>query len=75
MPNLYFILYKITLYLQFVFCNSHAWRHGTGNMLRLLMGILIGVSLELATLRQLNAYEYGQFLVMVLDVSLGIGVA
>jgi len=39
------------------------------------MGILFGISLELATIRQLNAYEYGQFLIMVLDVPLGIGIA
>ena len=45
------------------------------NILRLLAGILFGVSLELATIRQLNAYEYGQFIVMVLDVPLCIGVA
>jgi hypothetical protein len=43
--------------------------------MRLLAGILFGVSLELATIRQLNAYEYGQFLIMILDVPLCIGVA
>ncbi len=31
--------------------------------------------LELATIRQLNAYEYGRFIIMVLDVPLCIGVA
>jgi uncharacterized membrane protein len=44
-------------------------------MLRLLAGILFGVTLELATIRQLHAYEYGRFLVMILDVPLCIGVA
>ncbi|MCI0553314.1 MAG: carotenoid biosynthesis protein [Anaerolineae bacterium] len=75
MSNPYFILYEITLYLQLAFCLPHAWKHGTGNLLRLLAGILFGVSLELATIRQLQAYEYGQFIIMVLDVPLGIGVA
>jgi len=75
MPNIYFILYEITLYLQFVFCLHHAWKHGTANLLRLFAGILFGVLLELATIRQLHAYEYGQFFIMVLDVPLGIGVA
>jgi len=75
MPNPYFILYEITLYLQLVFCLQHAWKHGTANLLRLFAGILFGVSLELATIRQLHAYEYGQFFIMVLDVPLGIGVA
>jgi len=75
MPNTYFILYEITLYLQLVFCLQHAWRHGRANLLRLFAGIVFGVSLELATIRQLHAYEYGQFFIMVLDVPLGIGVA
>jgi hypothetical protein len=75
MQNPYFILFEITLYLQLVICLHHAWKHGTANLIRLFAGILFGVSLELATIRQLNAYEYGQFLIMVLDVPLGIGVA
>ena len=75
MPNIYFFLYEISLFLQFAICLPHAWKHGKANLLRLLTGILFGVLLELATIRQLNAYEYGQFIVMILDVPLGIGVA
>ncbi|MGB8982394.1 MAG: carotenoid biosynthesis protein [Anaerolineales bacterium] len=45
------------------------------NLLRLFAGIFFGVVLELATIRQLHAYEYGQFLVMILDVPLCIGIA
>jgi hypothetical protein len=75
MPNAYFILYEISLYLQLVVCLPHAWKHGKVHLLRLLAGILFGVLLELATIRQLDAYEYGRFLIMVLDVPLGIGVA
>lgn len=75
MPNIYFILFELLIYLQFVICFSHAWKHGTANLLRLLAGILFGVSLEIATIRQLHAYQYGRFLLMVLDVPLCIGVA
>lgn len=75
MPNIYFILFELIIYLQFLLCLQHAWKHGTANILRLLAGILFGVALELATIRQLNAYNYGQFLIMVLDVPLCIGVA
>ncbi len=75
MPSPYFLLYELTLFLQLAVCLPHAWKHGKANLLRLFAGILFGVLLELATIRQLNAYEYGQFLVMVLDVPLGIGVA
>src|SRR5919108_6046934 len=75
MPNLYFVLYEISLYLQLMLCLPHAWKHGSANLLRLLVGIPFGVLLELATIRQLNAYAYAQFIFMVLDVPLGIGVA
>ncbi len=75
MPNIYFFLFEIIIYIQFTLCFVHAWKHGTANLLRLFAGILFGVVLELATIRQLNAYQYGQFLLMVLDVPLCIGVA
>jgi len=75
MPNTYFALFELIVYIQFVLCIAHAWKHGTTNLLRLFAGILFGVALELATIRQLHAYQYGQFLLMVLDVPLCIGVA
>ena len=75
MPNFYFVLFELVIYVQFSLCLIHAWRHGAGHLLRLLAGVLFGVMLELATIRQLHAYEYGQFLLMVLDVPLCIGVA
>lgn len=74
-PNLYFLTYEFTLFLELAICLPHAWKHGKANLFRLFAGIVFGVLLELATIRQLNAYEYGQFLVMVFDVPLGIGVA
>lgn len=75
MPNIYFISFELIIYIQLALCLHHAWKHGTANLLRLFAGILFGVALELATIRQLNAYEYGQFIIMVLDVPLCIGVA
>ena len=60
MPSTYFILYEISLFLQLAACLPHAWKHGKANLVRLFAGILFGVLLELATIRQLNAYEYGQ---------------
>lgn len=75
MPDTYFILFELIIYVQLALCLVHAWKQGTGNLLRLFFGILFGVSLELATIRQLNAYEYGQFVIMILDVPLCIGVA
>src|SRR5512141_322511 len=75
MPNLYFILFELIIYVQLTLCLRHAWQQGAAHTLRLLAGILFGVTLELATIRQLHAYEYGRFLIMILDVPLCIGVA
>ncbi len=76
MPNAYFILFEIIIYIQFALCLRHSIKLNTRrNLLKLGFGILFGVTLELATIRQLNAYEYGRFLLMVWDVPLCIGVA
>jgi len=74
LPNTYFILFELIIYLQFALCLRHAWKQGRANLFKLFAGILFGVTLELATIRQLHAYEYGQFLIMILDVPLCIGV-
>jgi hypothetical protein len=50
-------------------------RHGKGNLVRLFSAIIFGILLELATLRQLDAYHYGRFLIMIGDVPLCIAVA
>ena len=75
MQNPYFITFEIIAYSLSAVCFVHAFKKGTGNVLRLLAGIIFGLLLELATIRQLNAYEYGIFPVMVLDVPLCIGVS
>ncbi len=75
MPNIYFILFELIIYIQLVLCLFHAWKQGTANLLRLFAGILYGVALELATIRQLHAYQYGEFLIMILDVPLCVGIA
>jgi uncharacterized membrane protein len=75
MPKIYFLLFELTIYIQFALCLRHAWKHGTANLLKLFVGTAFGVLLELASIRQLNAYHYGQFLFMVLDVPLCIGIA
>ncbi len=74
MPNPYLISMEIITLALFVLCLWHAWRAGPEAILRLLAGVLFGVLLELATIRQLHAYTYGTFLLMVADVPLAIGV-
>lgn len=71
----YFLLFELIIYFQLALCLRHACKHGARNFLRLLAGIFFGISLELATIRQLKAYAYGQFLIMIMDVPLCIGVA
>ncbi len=36
MPNTYFILFELIIYIQFTLCLVHAWKHGTANVLKLL---------------------------------------
>ncbi len=73
--NLYFLVFEILIFSLCGWCALHAWRFGLHRVWLLIAGVLFGVLLELATIRQLNAYRYGQFLVMVADVPLAIGVA
>ena len=75
MGNPYFITFEIVAYSLSILCFVHAFKKGTGNALRLLVGILFGVLLELATIRQLHAYSYGTFPTMILDVPLCIGIS
>jgi hypothetical protein len=75
MPNPYFIIFELMIYFLFALCLQHARRQGLANLLRLLAGVLYGIILELATIHQLNAYDYGHFLLMIGNVPLCIGVA
>jgi len=73
--NPYFLACELVTLVAFGLCLRHAARRGGPAVFQLFAGILFGVLLELATIRQLNAYQYGRFTLMVLDVPLAIGVA
>lgn len=73
MPPLYFLTFEILMAVLFSLCLRHAWRAGLPFVLRLMAGLIFGVVLEWATLRQLNTYHYGRFLLMIGDVPLAIG--
>lgn len=75
MPNIYFIVFEGIIYLLFAAYLVRAGRSGPSKVLRLISGATFGVLLELATIRQLNSYHYGQFAIMVFDVPLCIGLA
>ena len=73
--SIYFVLFELLVYALFLICLRFAWRGGNAEALGLLAGVLFGVILESATIRQLNAYHYGRFLIMLGDVPLAVGVA
>ena len=75
MPNPYFLTFELIIYIELVLCLRHAWKSGAQSLLKLLFGAVFGVLLELASIRQLHAYHYGHFVLMVFDVPLCIGVA
>jgi len=75
MPDPYFLTFEIIILLSFLLCLRHAWQAGGPAVWQLLAGVIFGVLLELATIRQLHAYRYGRFVLMVFDVPLAIGLA
>jgi hypothetical protein len=57
----------------FAACLRHAARQGRYRVLELVFAGLYGVLLEWLTIKQLEAYHYGQFLVMIDGAPLAIG--
>lgn len=71
----YLLTFELLVYGLLLLCARHAWRSGGGPVLwQLVAGVAFGVLLEWATIQQLQAYEYGHFLIMFGDVPLAIGV-
>jgi hypothetical protein len=62
------------LMVLFALCLRHAARQGPMVVWQLVAGVLFGLMLEWATLRQLHAYRYGRFLLMLGQVPLMVGV-
>ncbi|VVB71813.1 Carotenoid biosynthesis protein [uncultured archaeon] len=75
LPNLYFLPFELLVFVLFMICLQNAWQRGSWVAWKLLAGVLFGLLLEWATIQQLNAYEYGHFLIMLGPVPVVIGVA
>jgi uncharacterized membrane protein len=73
--NLYFLAFEILVLVLFLACLQNAWQRGSWVVWQLLAGVLFGLLLEWATIQQLDAYEYGRFLVMLGPVPVVVGVA
>ncbi len=74
-PNLYFTAFELMVLGLALAAGRHAWRRGPHVLWQLAAGMVFGVLLEWATIRQLAAYEYGRFLLMLGDVPIVIGVS
>jgi hypothetical protein len=73
LPGPYFIVFELLMYALLGLCFSHAIQRGLLPAAQLLAGVLFGVLLEWATIQQMQAYHYGQFLLMLGEVPLAIG--
>ena len=74
MPSAYFVVFEIAAFGLFLLCLRHAARQGPARVWQLVAGILYGLLLEWATIQQLHAYHYGQFVLMLGEVPLMVGV-
>jgi hypothetical protein len=75
MPDPYFLGLELLILVLFVLSLQHAWSRGPHVVFQLLVGVGYGLLLEYTTIRQLNAYHYGHFLLMIGEVPLMVGVA
>ena len=72
-----FALFEIGSYILLGLCIWHALRQGAlrrARLIELLIGVLYGLALEVLTILQFHAYQYGHFLIMFGPVPLTIGV-
>lgn len=74
MPNPYFLLFELLVFMMFLGCLQHAWKIGMPKVWELIAGVLFGLLLELATIQQLQAYQYGRFTLMLGEVPIIVGV-
>lgn len=76
-PTGYATTFEILMYALWMGALRHAWRtRGGPGVLYLMVGVVYGVTLEAATLWQLDAYHYGRFWVMLppgVPLAIGVG--
>ncbi|WP_431096991.1 carotenoid biosynthesis protein [Polaromonas aquatica] len=71
----WFHLFEVFVFLVLLACLWHARKARCGGLATLFWGSVYGICLEIATIYQLSAYQYGQFVLMVFEVPLCIGIA
>jgi hypothetical protein len=70
--NSYFLTFECLIYILFISALWHAHRKRDFRVLELVWAALFGFLLEWITLKQLHAYQYGRFLMMIDDAPLCI---
>lgn len=73
MPPFEFLLTELLNIALFIACLWHAARQDKTRVFELLASLVYGVTLELMTIRLVEAYEYGRFLVMIDSAPLAVG--
>ncbi|KNY27606.1 hypothetical protein Bccel_2877 [Pseudobacteroides cellulosolvens ATCC 35603 = DSM 2933] len=73
--NYYFFVFEIIIYGFFFSFLINARKKGIHKIMQLISGAVFGVLLEWVTIKQLNGYSYGKFMIMIADVPLVIGIA
>ncbi len=68
-----FLAFELLFSLVFIACLVHAIRRNASAVMELVFAFFFGVLLEWMTIQQLQAYQYGQFLLMVDGAPLCIG--
>lgn len=68
-----FIIFELLTILLFVACFWHAVRQKNGKTLELMFALIFGVFLEWMTIQQLEAYHYGEFILMLDGAPICIG--
>lgn len=75
MPHFSLILFELIMLLLLAFCLRHAWQHaGWLRVWEFSSGVVFGWLLEWATIMQLSAYEYGDFVLKIGPLPLGVGI-
>jgi len=73
MPKFEILLSEFVNVALFLACLWHAARQGKSRVLELLASLVYGVALEWMTIKLVEAYEYGRFLIMIDTAPLAIG--
>jgi hypothetical protein len=71
--NPYFLIFECLIYTLFLGSVYHAHRRGYYRLLELIGAGLYGLLLEWLTIKQLHAYHYGEFMIMIDGAPLCIG--